>query len=71
MPGARPAASAAGAFGHGLHRCLGASLARMELQVALSALVTRLPGLRLAVPAGEAWHADRFVRRPKELLVAW
>jgi cytochrome P450 len=44
----------------------------MELQVALSALVTRLPGLRLAVPAGEVpWHADRFVRRPKELLVAW
>jgi cytochrome P450 len=41
------------AFGHGLHRCLGASLARMELQVALSALVARLPGLRLAVPAGE------------------
>ncbi|MGI5322605.1 cytochrome P450 [Actinomadura nitritigenes] len=60
------------AFGHGLHRCLGASLARMELQVALSALVARLPGLRLAVPPGEVpWHADRFVRRPKELLVTW
>jgi cytochrome P450 len=60
------------AFGHGLHRCLGASLARMELQVALSALVTRLPGLHLAVPAEDVpWYTDRFVRRPKELLVGW
>lgn len=60
------------AFGHGPHRCLGASLARMELQAALSALVTRMPGLRLAVPVGEVpWQAERFVRRPKELLVGW
>ncbi|MFD0691944.1 cytochrome P450 [Actinomadura fibrosa] len=60
------------AFGHGLHRCLGAALARMELQVALSTLTARLPGLRLAVPADEIpWTLDRFVRRPKELLVTW
>ncbi|MDL4815789.1 cytochrome P450 [Actinomadura opuntiae] len=60
------------AFGHGLHRCLGASLARMELQVALAALTERLPGLRLAVPADQVpWHTGRFVHRPRELLVSW
>ena len=35
-------------FGHGPHHCLGAQLARMELQVALGALLQRLPGLRFA-----------------------
>jgi cytochrome P450 len=60
------------AFGYGLHRCVGAALARMELQVALSTLATRLPGLRITVPADQIpWHVDRFVRRPKRLLVTW
>ena len=39
------------AFGHGAHFCIGAHLARMELQVAIGTLVTRFPDLRLAVPA--------------------
>jgi cytochrome P450 len=39
------------AFGHGIHFCPGAALARAELQIALGTLLTRLPGLRLAVPA--------------------
>lgn len=39
------------AFGHGIHFCPGAALARIELQVALDTVITRLPGLRLAVPA--------------------
>lgn len=38
------------AFGHGVHQCLGRSLARAELEIAYGALFTRLPGLRLAVP---------------------
>jgi cytochrome P450 len=38
------------AFGFGIHQCLGQSLARLELQIALPALLRRLPGLRLAVP---------------------
>ncbi|MDQ3733158.1 MAG: cytochrome P450, partial [Actinomycetota bacterium] len=38
------------AFGHGIHRCIGAELARMELRAAYPALVRRFPGLRLAVP---------------------
>ena len=41
------------AFGHGVHRCIGAELARMELRVAYPALVRRFPELRLAVPAHE------------------
>ena len=40
-------------FGHGVHYCLGVSLARMEALLALSALLRRLPGLRLAVPLAE------------------
>ncbi|WP_369386903.1 cytochrome P450 [Streptomyces sp. CG1] len=41
------------AFGHGIHFCPGAALARAELQIALGTLLTRLPGLRLAIPDDE------------------
>ena len=37
------------AFGHGIHRCIGAELARMELRAAYPALARRFPDLRLAV----------------------
>ncbi|MFE5857603.1 cytochrome P450 [Streptomyces sp. NPDC056500] len=40
-------------FGHGVHQCIGQNLARAEMEIALSTLFRRLPGLRLAVPAGE------------------
>lgn len=36
------------AFGHGLHRCIGAELARMELRIAYPALARRFPDLSLA-----------------------
>ncbi|MFF4896236.1 cytochrome P450 [Streptomyces sp. NPDC001068] len=39
------------ALGHGIHYCLGAPLARLETEVALTALLARLPGLELDVPA--------------------
>jgi cytochrome P450 len=38
------------AFGHGIHRCVGAELARMELRAAYPALVRRFPHMRLAIP---------------------
>ncbi|WP_433258139.1 cytochrome P450 [Streptosporangium sp. CA-135522] len=41
------------AFGHGIHQCLGQQLARVEMRVALPALINRFPTLRLAVPAEE------------------
>jgi cytochrome P450 len=40
-------------FGSGAHHCLGAQLARVELQEALRGLVTQVPGLALAVPSGD------------------
>jgi cytochrome P450 len=53
------------AFGHGIHHCLGAALARMEGQLALAALLFRFPQLSLAVPVGELhWgHGDGLVLR--------
>ena len=36
------------AFGHGIHHCLGAPLARIEMRVAFPALLQRFPGLHLA-----------------------
>lgn len=41
------------AFGHGIHRCIGAELARIELQVAYPALLRRFPRMALATPLEE------------------
>ncbi|MEV5738620.1 cytochrome P450 [Microbispora rosea] len=58
------------AFGHGPHYCLGANLARMELQEAFRALVTRLPRLRPREdPASVRWTDDGLIHRPRRLLV--
>jgi len=60
------------AFGHGVHHCLGAPLARMELRIALSTLIRRLPTLRLAVPPEEVpWKVDHVVRGVSALPVTW
>jgi cytochrome P450 len=59
-------------FGHGVHHCLGAQLARMELQVAIGTLLARLPDLRLAVPESElTWKSGMLVRGLKHMPVAW
>ncbi|GGK90849.1 cytochrome P450 [Mangrovihabitans endophyticus] len=59
-------------YGHGVHRCLGARLAQMELQVAVSTVVRRLPGLRLAVePDDVPWKMGRVFRGPSLLTVTW
>ncbi|NIJ11371.1 cytochrome P450 [Saccharomonospora amisosensis] len=50
-PGREPTSHLA--FGYGVHRCVGAELARMELRAAYPALVRRFPGMRLAVPPEE------------------
>jgi nocardicin N-oxygenase len=60
------------AFGHGAHYCLGAQLARMELQVAIASLLNRFPELRLAVPAEEVpWKTGALVRGVRALPVTW
>jgi cytochrome P450 len=41
------------AFGYGIHRCVGAELARMELRTAYPALIRRFPGMTPAVPPAE------------------
>ena len=52
-------------FGHGIHFCLGAPLARLEGRLALSGLIDRFPQMRLAVPIGQLhWaHGDGLVLR--------
>jgi cytochrome P450 len=60
------------AFGYGPHFCLGANLARMELQVALGTILTRLPGIRIAVPEGSlTWHDKTIMRGLAALPVIW
>jgi cytochrome P450 len=51
------------AFGHGIHFCLGAPLARMEAQIAINLLLKRLRNVRLAVAAKDLrWRATPVVR---------
>ncbi|MEU3739764.1 cytochrome P450 [Streptomyces sp. NPDC032198] len=49
------------AFGHGVHVCLGAALARMEGEIALRGLFTRFPDLALAVPASALRPGESFI----------
>ncbi|MEV4188803.1 cytochrome P450 [Streptosporangium canum] len=60
------------AFGHGVHRCLGAHMARMELQVALAVFLERLPTARLAVPGQDlVWKDHPVSRGLVSLPVTW
>ncbi|MET0135631.1 MAG: cytochrome P450 [Kibdelosporangium sp.] len=49
------------AFGHGVHYCLGAPLARLEAEIALPALFERFPDLKLAVEPGELEPSQSFI----------
>jgi cytochrome P450 len=60
------------AFGHGIHHCVGAPLARLEMRIAFPALLRRFPTLRLAVPDEEiAWRKISIVYGVDTLPVAW
>ncbi len=57
-------------YGHGIHYCLGAPLARLEARTALAALLTRLPDLRLAVdPTELRWRGGLIMRGLRTLPV--
>jgi cytochrome P450 len=59
-------------FGHGIHHCLGAQLARTEMRIAYPRLLRRFPGLRVAVPDDEiAYRELSIVHGVTNLPVAW
>ena len=59
-------------FGFGAHHCLGASLARAEIQIALTTMIDRLPGMKLAVEPSELpWRESALITAPDELPVTW
>jgi cytochrome P450 len=60
------------AFGHGVHHCLGAPLARMEMTTAFPALLRRFPKLELAVPFEEVgFRPHSFIYGLQSLPVNW
>ncbi|WP_188189429.1 cytochrome P450 [Nonomuraea sp. SYSU D8015] len=60
------------AFGHGVHHCLGAPLARMEMRIAFPALLQRFPGLALADPDEPVdFRAFSVVYGVNSLRVTW
>ncbi|GGL07140.1 cytochrome P450 hydroxylase [Sphaerisporangium melleum] len=55
-------------FGHGIHFCLGAALARVQARAAIGTLVRRFPDMNLAAdPATLEWTDDLFLRGPRRL----
>ena len=60
------------AFGHGVHHCLGAPLARMEMRVAFPALLQRFPALALAEDFDDVqFRSFHFIYGLKSMEVAW
>lgn len=60
------------AFGHGVHHCLGAPLARMEMQIAFPALLRRFPSLALAEDFADVqFRSFHFIYGLKSLEVRW
>lgn len=60
------------AFGHGPHFCMGANLARIELQIAIGTVVERFPDLRLAVREADLmWKQGSAMRGLLALPVTW
>lgn len=60
------------AFGHGVHHCLGAPLARMEMRIAFPALLRRFPTLALAEDFDDVqFRSFHFIYGLKSLQVTW
>lgn len=60
------------AFGHGAHYCLGAPLARVELQMVFTQLVARFPSVRFAIDVAELTvRPDSLAGGLTELPVRW
>jgi cytochrome P450 len=60
------------AFGHGVHHCLGAPLARMEMRIAFPALLRRFPTLALAEDFADVpFRSFHFIYGLKSLEVTW
>lgn len=57
------------AFGHGLHKCLGAPLARLELRILLEELTARYPNMKLVPGQEMSWVKTLSFRGPKSLRV--
>ncbi len=57
------------AFGHGIHRCVGAELARMELRAAFTALATRFPEMELVEGQDFGFRAESIVFGVDRVLV--
>ncbi|WP_406841557.1 cytochrome P450 (plasmid) [Streptomyces sp. AHU1] len=64
---ARTPSSRALGFGHGLHYCIGARLAVLEVEIVLATALRRFPRLRLAVPADQLVRRQGSVRGVREL----
>jgi hypothetical protein len=58
-------------FGGGIHFCLGAQLARIEAEVAISTLLRRLPELKLDDAENPRWRPTFVLRGLKELPASW
>jgi cytochrome P450 len=57
---------------YGPHRCMGARLAHLEVEVALRAVLDRFPKLQLAIaPEDVAWSRQTFLRSAEELPITW
>jgi len=56
-------------FGHGIHFCLGAQLARLEGQIALRSLIERFPGIGLATSSAPEWRDSLILRGLQSLPV--
>lgn len=67
----RPNAKQHFAFGQGIHYCIGAPLARMEMSIALETLIRRLPTLRLADREDACEFQTHTVRGPRRLHLTW